>query len=546
MPTIMTIKPGTLVERIARLTRRVAVPLQVWHSQTQRLIWKEVGWPVAGLALALVGIVIAAVSARPRTGVIWLWVDIGLVLAAIVLLLLILSRLATHLIVPLSHLRDWAQNLRTGNFSARVPESSSGEFAELVRDINRLGDWLHALTLAMDAQVRQQTLRLARKTQSLDILYDVASSLNRPGGLDKQLESFLDTFVALVDAMAATVRLHSDHDNSRLTASRGLEAPLADEALLDTRCPHCGWESLSGRLHFQHGPGLVCAKVAGPQQLNSQYRELVVVPIRYQDNLLGVYGLLLDRPVSSLGEDVLDLLIAIGRHLGLAVEKARLDHDARRLAIIEERQLIGNELHDSLAQALVSMRLQIKMLGESLYRKDLRTAQNEVRTLKSAADEAHTSLRELLSNFRLKMDDRGLVPAVKDMVERFRQETDVAVFFHNECPDLDLSPVQEIQVFHIIQEALTNIRKHSHARNVRILLNRNPQGQYTVLIEDDGNGMIAPSDGLPGEHIGISIMRERAERLPGELSIESDPGEGTRVVLTFPHTRAESTRATGG
>lgn len=541
----MTVNPESRSARIVQLTRRLAAPLYTWRNRTQRLIWKEVGWPVVGLALALVGIVIVAVSARPRTGSIWLWVDIGLVLAAVVLLLLTLSRLATHLIAPLAHLRDWAQSLRTGNFSARVPEPSSGEFAELARDINRLGDWLHAMTIAMDAQVRQQTLRLARKTQSLDILYDVASSLNRPGGLDKQLENFLDTFVSLVDAVAATIRLHPDSDNRQRTASRGLEAQLANDALLDTKCPHCGWESSSGRLHFQHGPGLMCAKVAGPQQLNSQFRELVVVPIRYQDNLLGVYGLLLDRPVSSLGEDVLDLLIAIGRHLGLAVEKARLDHDARRLAIIEERHLIGNELHDSLAQALVSMRLQIKMLGESLHRKDLRAAQNELRTLKSAADEAHSSLRELLSNFRLKMDDRGLVPAIKNMVERLRQETDIAVFFHNECPDLDLSPLQEIQVFHIVQEALANIRKHSNAHNVRILLNRNPQGQYTVLVEDDGNGMIAPPDGLPGEHIGISVMRERAERLPGELSIESDPGEGTRIVLTFPRARVETRRATG-
>jgi two-component system nitrate/nitrite sensor histidine kinase NarX len=188
------------------------------------------------------------------------------------------------------------------------------------------------------------------------------------------------------------------------------------------------------------------------------------------------------------------------------------------------------------------MRLQIKMLGESLYRKDLHAARNELRTLKSATDEAHSSLRELLSNFRLKMDDRGLVPAIRDMVERFRQETDVAAFFHNECPDIDLTPVQDIQVFHIIQEALANIRKHSNARNVRILLNRNPEGQYTVLVEDDGSGMIAMPGGLPGEHIGISIMRERAERLPGELSIESDPGEGTRVVLTFPRVRAETTQ----
>jgi two-component system nitrate/nitrite sensor histidine kinase NarX len=533
-PVLLTIaqRPGQLIKQ-----------LRAGRSRTHRLIWKEVGWPVAGLMLALAGILVASILARPRTGAVWLWLDVGLVVSAIALLVLILTRLSTHLIDPLAHLREWAQNLRTGNFSARVPESTSGEFAELARDINRLGDWLHALTLAMDTQVRQQTLRLARKTQSLDILYDVASSLNNPGGLNKQLESFLDTFVSLVDASAATVRLYDDSGDPRLTASRGQDAPLADTHMQDRRCPVCGWESSSGRLHFQQGASLSCAKSFEGQPPGRQHRELVVVPIRYQDNLLGVYGLLLDRPVSSLGEDILDLLIAIGRHLGLAVEKARLDQDARRLAIIEERQLIGNELHDSLAQALVGMRLQIKMLGESLYRKDVRSAQNEVRNLKSAADEAHSSLRELLSNFRLKMDDRGLVPAIRDTVERFRQESGLAVFFQNECPDLTLSPPQEIQVFHIVQEALANIRKHSHAHNVRILLTRNPQGQYNVLIEDDGDGMSTPTDGRPGEHIGISVMRERAERLPGELSIESEPGEGTRVVLTFPRLQTEAVAA---
>lgn len=514
--------------------------LQAVRSRTHRLIWKELGWPIAGLALTLAGIAFSVVfTPGPGTSAAT-WLTLGLVATALILLWVMLTRLITHLIDPLAHLREWAQSLRTGNFSARVPEPAQGEFAELARDINRLGDWLHALTLAMDTQVRQQTLRLARKTQSLDILYDVASSLNRPGGLDKQLESFLDTFVSLVDASAVTVRLHGENDQTRLTVSRGQDAMLADTCLMDRQCPHCGWASSSGRLHFQQGPALTCAKIAGMPSPGAHNRELAVVPIRYQDNLLGVYGLLLDRSVSSLGEDIVDLLIAIGRHLGLAVEKARLDQDARRLAIIEERHLIGNELHDSLAQALVSMRLQIKMLGESLYRKDLRTAQNEVRNLRSAADEAHSSLRELLSSFRLKMDDRGLVPAIRDTVERFRQESGLAVFFHNECPELSLTPAQEIQVFHIVQEALANIRKHSHAHNVRILLKRNTRGQYTVLIEDDGYGMSTPVDGLPGEHIGISVMRERAERLPGELSIESEPGEGTRVVLTFPRQPGQS------
>lgn len=86
----------------------------------------------------------------------------------------------------------------------------------------------------------------------------------------------------------------------------------------------------------------------------------------------------------------------------------------------------------------------------------------------------------------------------------------------------------------IVQEALANIRKHADAHTVRILLRCRVPGQYTLLVEDDGQGFASPKrNGHPGEHIGLSIMQERARRLGGELRVESEPGEGTRVELRF-------------
>ncbi len=163
-----------------------------------------------------------------------------------------------------------------------------------------------------------------------------------------------------------------------------------------------------------------------------------------------------------------------------------------------------------------------------------------------AIDEAHVSLRELLATYRLRIDERGLVPALEGMVQRFSDETGIAVFFHNECRELSLTPQQEIQVYHIIQEALSNIRKHSHANTARIRIDSEAPDRYTVLIEDDGEGMTPPDESLPGEHIGLSVMQDRARRLPGELTIESEPGEGTRVLLSFSSTeQAPPARAVG-
>ena len=335
-------------------------------------------------------------------------------------------------------------------------------------------------------------VRLARKTQSLDLLYEVALSLNQPGNFEQVLDGFLATLTELVDARSASVQVTDAGGSARAIASRG-QAPAEAERIEAKR---------------------------------------VSVPIRYQDRVLGTLELHLEHPLAAMGEDIPELFAAIGRHLGLAIEKSRLEGEARRLAILEERNLIGNELHDSLAQSLIGMKLQLVMLAESLARGNVSGAQYEARSLQRALAQANDDLRELLTNFRLKIGDSGLVPSLENLVERFRRETGIAAFFHNECGALALTPAQEIQVHFIVQEALANIRRHSKAMNVRIML-ANEGDLYTVLIEDDGSGMPEAPDGRPSLHAGLAIMRQRTERLPGQIVIESEPGEGTRIIVIF-------------
>ncbi len=526
----------------SRLATWLIPPARGWRHRLPRTLRWRFALPLLGLILLIAGtgvILGAWLQDRAAVAPAWVAVALGMGLAALWLAGLLVRRYR-ELLEPLAHLRNWSARVRGGNLSARIPTppDERDEFAALARDINALSAQLQTLHEQMNAQVRAQTVRLARKTQSLDILYDVAASLSRPGDMDRLLESFLDTFIELVDARAASVRLRTEDGHTRLVASRGLDPQAVKlDQFVDIGACQCGWATTSGGIRIQDGTH-GCTRLHGQPLIEPECRQFVVVPIQYQDRILGVYNLFLDRPLAAMGEDIQDLLISVGRHLGLAIEKARLDSNARRLAIMEERNALGDELHDSLAQSLVGMRLQAKMLGESLYRKDLRAAQNELRRLRAAIEEAHASLRDLLANFRLKMDDRGLEPAIRDMVERFNQETDIAVFFHNECKELKLSTAQEIQLYHIIREALANVRKHSHARHARILLTEQDDGRYQLLIEDDGYGMVPPDEdeeeNRPGEHIGLSVMRSRAERLPGELNIESEPGEGTRVVVTFP------------
>ncbi|HCU53285.1 MAG TPA: histidine kinase [Gammaproteobacteria bacterium] len=493
-------------------------------------------WPVVALGLSLVALIItAAISLQENT-----WLSGVLLVSSLIAagaLALLLYRLITRAHRPLDEISSWASQLRQGNLSTRLPANSiDSDLPGLSSDLNELGDELRSLNLEMSTRVRRHTRHLARKTRSLEILYDIASTLSKTRTLEELLENFLDTFVQLFDARAAMVRLVTDHGTLQLVASRGLDPEVIErEKFMPLNRCLCGQTATTGNVEIQKGAD-ACKAVLGIPLLQQDCHEFVSVPIQYHDQTLGVYNLVLDKPISDFGDDLSDLLTSIGRHLGMAVEKARLDDNARRLAIIEERNTIGNELHDSLAQSLVSMRLHVKMLGEMLYKKDIHSAQMEVRRLHLALEEAHTSLRELLANFRSRMDERGLVPAIEDMVMRFSEETGIATYFQNECGEVVLEPAREIQVFRIIQEALANIRKHSDAHTARIMLRSETPDLHLLLIEDDGLGINPSAPPQRGEHIGLAIMRERAERLNGNLQIESEPGEGTRISLTFSTT----------
>lgn len=487
------------------------------------------------LAIVLIGGLVFAYSILSDVPSRWLVAaSVGVVVALSSYSIWMLRR---EILLPLSHLREWSHSLRTGNLAIHVPVPPHGELVGLVRDINGLTDELNILTEEMDSRVRAQIEHIASKSRSLEILYDIATDLSTARNLDELLEQFIDTLMVLVDARAASVRLLTDKGDTVLVASRGLSPDVVaqEERVSVDRCL-CGQIAQEGGLGVQRGIAS-CNKFLHGEMLAGPCAELVVVPLRYRDRILGVFNLFLARPSAELGKDVRDLLSSIGMHLGLAVEKARLDENERRLAIMEERNFIGNELHDSLAQSLVSMRLQVKLLGEVLHRKDVRAAQTEVRRLREAVEAAHSSLRELMANFRSRMDERGLIPAIQELAERFRQETGIQIYLQNEWPEFAFTPTQEVQIFRIVQEALANVRKHSNASHVRILLGRLDLDHLSVLIEDDGQGTdqaISTTTGHTGESIGLSIMRDRASRIDGVLQFESEPGEGTRVQLAFP------------
>lgn len=205
-----------------------------------------------------------------------------------------------------------------------------------------------------------------------------------------------------------------------------------------------------------------------------------------------------------------------------------------RLAAMEERVLIANELHDSIAQSLAFLKIQGQLLNQSFVSGNISQASIDLASINRGIEECNGDVRELLAHFRTKIEPEGLEKTIEKYLVRFNEETGIKTIFEI-SPDIPAIPSEtEIHVLRIIQEALSNIRKHAEASAVNVTISIN--GCFEVAVKDNGKGFNAsPVKNRGFSHIGIEIMRERAHRLNGEIVIESLPGTGTKVILRIPH-----------
>ncbi|WPL18545.1 Nitrate/nitrite sensor protein NarX [Thiorhodovibrio winogradskyi] len=501
--------------------------------RSARLLGPLVSVPVALLVAVLV-LILHWLGLPPDAGA-WLLAVLLALGIAFGAALVVGQRLYSQLLRPLAHLEGSVARVCQGEPGASESLRHAGVLANMARDIGSLNAELTDLYEDMDARVARQTTRLAQKTASLKILYDVAAGITTADSLEEMLLRFLRVLKEMVNGRAATVRLLMPDGQQRLIGSIGLDNDLiasADKSPVDLCL--CGTVLVPGEILCDHD-ARYCSRIYGRRMFASNEIEVVTVPLQHHDELFGAYTIFVDRPGVSVREDILELLRTIGQHIGVAIAKHRSDEEARRLSIVEERSTLGHELHDSLAQTLASLRLKVRMLEDALVDVSLpKDARVDLNRLRNGIDEAHNELRELLSSFRAPLDRRGLLPALEHLAQRFRQETDIPTFFQVSCRHLELSAAEELHIVRIAQEALNNVRKHADARTVRMLLMQEPDGRIALLVEDDGVGFVEPDhQGRPGEHIGLSILEERARRIGAELSIETEPGEGTRVELRF-------------
>ncbi len=371
------------------------------------------------------------------------------------------------------------------------------------------------------------------RIQALRVLSEVTATLASEYDLEALLNRFLSMMVRLSGATAGSVRvLTADGLHLRLAASLGLPPEVADkERLVDIDCGICGAALRNDEIKQTRDLRPCVARTGQP--FFGQCHSMVVVPLEHNGRLLGAYNLYMteERPIP---EEVSLLFCSISEHLAMAVENARLMQENLRMTLMNERQMMANEVHDSLAQTMAYMKMRITLLREALLQYESGKALKYSGDIQQALDEAYASLRELLTQFRNRMDPLGLEHALKEHAAAYFDRTGVRLDFENRIPDLNLTVDQEVQVFHILQEALSNVARHSGAKQARLTLDV-VDGQYAFTVEDDGRGVfVMGAQPDLRHHFGISIMSERAQRLGGNIEIANRPQGGARLRLLVP------------
>lgn len=362
---------------------------------------------------------------------------------------------------------------------------------------------------------------------SLNLLYRVTSSLSSANEEQQILNDFLFLLKQHFHAEAGTVQLITNDGMMNLIAYFGISKEQAN---------NIQYTPIDGHL-FSFETDVIDEIQVHENKLgiDSLPPKQLVIPVRYKIQTLGVINLFVDDDI-DITEELAYLLLSVGAHLGESIEKTFKERENRRILIKDERNIIANELHDSLAQTLASLRFQVRILDQSLQPVADYMAIKTIESVEHALDEATTALRELIAHCRVPIEQQGLIPAIKRAVEKFREDTRIHVLLQTEIEELSLPSNIELNAFRIVQEALTNIKKHSEAKIVRILVNIADENTINILIENDGRGFDPEHiESSAGEHIGLTIMKERARHLGGELKIESEPEEGTRVELSFSY-----------
>lgn len=440
----------------------------------------------------------------------------GLLAFTLMLLALTIWFLRRRLLEPLRRLLAQANAVSAGEFSQRYQpmHSSTADAQHPHNEMDILGQSLNSMSLAMEQlvdslaqMVANKTADLQQKNQVLDFLYRVSRQLHTSAPLEQRLVPVLEELQTLTPLQSVQLRLY-ENDSAELFNDIGNPQP-ADKKPRAAQAQH---HLLSDNIQPDEGhPRQPLSWSLGDEREN--------------------YGVLLAQLPQDcqLNGDQLQLITTLLEQLTSSLMLARQAEHQQQLMLMDERSAIARELHDSLAQSLSCMKIQIaclQMQGTNLSEENSQLIQQ----IRDELNTAYRQLRELLTTFRLKMHAPGLRAALQHTVDEFSGRMGINITFDYQLPSRSVPANQAIHLLHIAREALNNTFKHARATDVSLKLTCE-KGQILMQVDDNGQGL--PANIERQNHYGLIIMQDRAKSLHGECSVTRRVNGGTNVTVRF-------------
>ncbi len=435
-----------------------------------------------------------------------------------------------YVINPLKSLQQGLRKIESGDFSTRIEVDTLDEFGRVASGFNGMASKLTSMYDGLEAQVEAKTRHIEAQRSRIQALYEVSAFLASANTIEELSRGFAQRVRKVMSADAVAVRW-SDEANQRylmLASDCFPQDMVAEERSLLAGACACGNLKPDARtrvipIHSHAAaPMRSCAKAG--------YESLVSVPVRLQQRLIGEIDLFFRSPL-HLSADSVELLDALASHLASSLEGLRAAALEREAAVGQERALLARELHDSIAQSLAFLKIQVQLLRNASSKAQAEKVQIALDELDTGLRESIADVRELLIHFRTRTNTDDIEAALQETLQKFKQQTGLPALLEFRGEGLPLPADVQVQVLHVVQEALSNIRKHAQATHVNVEVIKGEGWEFVV--RDNGCGFaVGHEHGT--HHVGTKIMQERAARIGATVTISSSAALGTVVTLSVP------------
>ena len=437
---------------------------------------------------------------------------ISMVFSVLIVLALFLD-LKNRILRPLRKLVGIATAVGEQDFSHKANLKGSDELAQLGQAFDQMTSELALTYYELESRARQKTEELEISHAALQVMHSASRGLFANHDLCSGAIPMLQDLEQLLGIGPIRLFLH-DKESAEPVEAITTATPKRPFYCRDHHCNAC----------------LVTPEVYDEMPLENNDGRRLLLPIRTPGQLLGTLEVWYPAE-KGLPETSRRLLETLTDQLATAIFLEKQITEEQQLTLAEERTVIARELHDSLAQSLSYLKMQVTRLRRLNIDGEQKPIHDDILDeLSTGLNSAYRQLRELLATFRLKLDTPDLATALRKTIDEFSERLGKPVAFEYNLPPQTLSPNEEIHTLQIIREGLANAVKHADATDIAVkVVFDSPQ--VRASIQDNGRGL--PGGDQPVNHYGLIIMQDRARTLGGKVNVRNRDEGGVEVALTF-------------